>query len=231
MMEFGAILELMYAAPARIRSLHATLLERFHPRLLEGAFTSFIGQSAAGGVGGRFERLLPRDSDPRTSEQVVNVELWWQGDCWREERWGKELECVRVADASEFRVWTPILGLRIDKRPIVHPHGGLELLSPSVFLDGYALDLSSPSPAQVAERPVTTVLARSTAARVGARGLLPGLDEAELILDKEFGVVLRRAERWQGRDAFVREVTTIAYDVPIASDRFQLKSPERWGKP
>jgi hypothetical protein len=56
-------------------------------------------------------------------------------------------------------------------------------------------------------------------------GLALGIAEATLEIDAERGLVLRRTELEGGQPAFVREVTAIAYDEPLAADRFVLELP------
>jgi hypothetical protein len=55
--------------------------------------------------------------------------------------------------------------------------------------------------------------------------LEPGIEEAELLLDAERGLVLRRAELVDGEEAFLRQVEQITYDEPFPPETFVFELP------
>ena len=101
-------------------------------------------------------------------------------------------------------------------------HGGLDLLDPSEFLVGFALEpaggVSRRPPGEARTCPPHRADPRSLRARAG-------IDEGELLLDAERGLVLRRAELVDGQEAFVREVERIAYDETLPPDTFVFALP------
>ena len=224
MSELGALLELMHGASGRLRGVRATLVERRRPELLRRAFVRFAETVEMARGGGYFHVPLGGvPSGEEADEHVWLIELVAEPGRFRQERRGPDVEHVLVFDGERWWDWSPAFGLRSheDQRGVRH-HGGLDLLDPSGFLAGYALEPAGE--AKVAGRPAIRV-------RVGGStehhpfGLEPGIGQAELLLDAERGVVLRRAELVDGEEAFVREVERISYDEPQPPETFVFQLP------
>jgi hypothetical protein len=224
--EVAELLELMHAAIRRVGSLRATLAERRRPELLERAFRRFAGQVEMARGGGYFHVPLGGVAPGAVvDEHVWRLELWAEGDRFRQERTGPDAEHVLVVDVERWWEWSPAFGLHShEERRGVRHQGGVQLLDPAEFLSGYELEPTGE--AVIAERLARRVhVRRTSSAERGPFGLEPGIDEAELLLDAERGLVLRRAELVDGEEAFVREVKRIAYDEPLPSETFVFELP------
>jgi hypothetical protein len=224
--EFAELLELMHRARARVAGLHATLVARRRPELLERAFLRFAERVEMARGGGYFH--VPLGGAPPgafADEHVWQLELWTDGDrCFRQEWTRPDAEHVLVVDGERWWEWSPAFGLHShEEQRGVHHRGGVELLDPAEFLAGYELEPAGE--AVIAERPVRRVRVRRTSAERGPFGVEPAIDAAELLLDAERGLVLRRAELVDGEEAFVREVERIAYDEPLPPETFVFELP------
>jgi len=223
--EFGELLELMHGATGRVRGVRATFVERRRPELLKRAFVRFAERVEVARGGGYFHVPLGGvASGEEADEHVWQIELAAEPGRFRQERRGPDAEHVLVVDGERWWDWSPAFGLRSheDERG-VHHHGGLDLLDPSEFLAGYALEPAGE--AIIAGRPAIRVRVGCTSAENRPFGLEPGIEQAELLLDAARGVVLRRAELVDGEEAFVREVETIIFDEPQPPETFVFELP------
>lgn len=223
--EFGELLELMHGATGRVRSVQATLIERRRPELLERAFRRFAERTEFARGGGYFHVPLGGVAPgEQADEHLWRIELWAETGRFRQERWGPDAEHVLVVDGERWWDWSPAFGLRShgDDRG-VHHHGGLDLLDASEFLGGYALEPSGEAVA--AGRPTRRMGVRSISSEHRPFGLELGIEEAELLVDAERGLVLRRAELVDGEEALVREVEQISYDETLPGTVFVFELP------
>ncbi len=221
----GDLLESMQGATERVRSVQATVVERRRPELSERAFRRFAERVEFARGGGYFHVPLGGVAPgEQADEHVWWIELWAEPGRFRQERRGPDAEHVLVIDGERWWDWSPAFGLRSheDERGARY-HGGLDLLDPSEFLVGFALEPAGGAVA--AACPVRRVHVRRTVPIRGHFGLEPGIDEGELLLDAERGLVLRRAELVDGQEAFVREVERIAYDETLPPDTFVFALP------
>jgi len=223
--EFADLLELIHGATDRVRSVQATIVERRRPQLLERAFRSFAERVEMARGGGYFHVPLGGVAPGAPGdEHVWRIELAAEPGRFRQERRGPEAEHLLVVDGERWWDWSPAFGLRSheDERGVSH-HGGLELLDASGLLGGYTLEPAGES--RAAGRPAKRVRVGGTAAGHRPFGLEPGIEEAEVLLDAERGLVLRRAELVDGEEAFVREVAQITYDEPFPPETFVFELP------
>jgi hypothetical protein len=223
--EFGELLELMHGAAGRVRGVKATLVERRRPELLKQAFVKFAERAEMARGGGYFHAPLGGvASGEETDEHVWQIELTAEPGRFRQDRRGPDVEHVLVVDGERWWDWSPAFGLRSyeDERGVSH-YGGLDLLDPSAFIAGYVLEPAGE--AVVAGRPVIRVRVGCATAEPRPFGLEPGVEQAELLLDAERGVVLRRAELVDGEEAFVREVESISYDEVQPPETFVFELP------
>ncbi len=215
----------MHGATGRVHSVTATLRDRRRPELLEQAFRRFAEHTEFARGGGYFH--IPLGGAPageKEDEHVWRIELWAEPGRFRQERSGPDAESVLVVDGERWWQWSPSFGLRSHKDERgVRNQGGLDLLDPSEFLSGFALELAGE--AVVAGRPAMRVHLRKTSAGHRPFGLEPGIKEGELQLDAERGLVLRRAELVDGQEASVREVEQITYDEPLPPETFVFELP------
>jgi hypothetical protein len=136
------------------------------------------------------------------------------------------MKSVLVIDSEKWWSWTPPFGLRSheDLPGVEHHQAGLDLLDPSVFLSGYRLEAAGE--ATIAGRDALRVRVRM---RPGGRfrhhDLQDGIDEAELLLDAERGLILCKAELLDGQEAAVTEIEEITYDLTIPAEKYVFELP------
>ena len=225
MSELGDLLELMHGAVARVGTVHARLAERRRPELLERAFRRFAEQVEMARGGGYLHLPLGGVAPgAHADEHAWRLELWAEPGRFRQERTGADDEHVLVVDGERWWEWSPAFGLRShEDESGVHHQGGLQLLGPAEFLAGY--ELEGEGEAAVAGRAARRVRVRRRSVERTPFGLEPGVEEAELLLDAECGLVLRRADLVDSEEAFVREVESIAFDQPLAPETFTFELP------
>lgn len=219
------LLELMHGATARVRCVRATLAERRRPELLERAFQRFAERVEMARGGGYFHMplggVMPGE---QAAEHVWRVELWAEQGRFRQERSGPDAEHVLVVDGERWWDWSPAFGLHsYEGQDGVHHQGGLDLLDPSGFLAGYTLEPAGET--VIAERRAMRVRVHSARRDPRPYGFEPGVDDAELLLDAESGLVLRRAELVDGKEAFVREIAQVVYSGSLPPETFVFELP------
>src|SRR5262245_14191500 len=153
----------------------------------------------------REDQAAPGDREPPAADQEAPGE---RVTAWRLlfERPDRAL-VERDRPGSEFR--PPLASL---------------LLDPSVLLGAFRFTVTGH--AEIAGRPAIA----ATAVRTGRipdlqTGLLPGADGLELMVDAEFGVLLRLVCTAQGEAFDVQQVREIAFDAPIPEGAFD-RAPE-----
>jgi hypothetical protein len=223
--ELGDLLELIHGATTRVASVRATMAEFCRPELLEVAFRRFGDRTGFARGGGYFYAPLGGVAvGERADEHVWEIKLWADAGRFRVERVGPDVESVLVVDHERWWNWSPAFGLRShEDEPGVRHHGGLDLLDASGFVVGFDLEVAGRT--VVAGRPSTTVRVRGARTEGHPVGLALGIEEADLQIDSDRGVVLRRTELVDGQPAFVREVETITYDEPLPPDVFVFTPP------
>ena len=227
MSSVGDLLELMYGATDRVESVHAVLSERHRPELLKLAFQRF-GERVQFARGGGYFHVAAGGvaAGKQADEHRWRIELWAEPGRSRLERSGPDVESVLVIDGEKWWSWAPPFGLRShEEQPgVEHHQAGLDRLDPSVFLSGYQLEPTGKT--TIAGRAALRVRASTRPGdRTRPHDLQPGIEEAELLLDAEHGLILRKAEIVDGHEAAVTEVEEITYDLAIAADRFIFELP------
>lgn len=227
MSEFGDLLDLMHGAAGRVGSVRVVLLEQRRPELLKRAFQRF-GERVEFARGGGYFHLPLGGVAPGEDAEVHRwrVELWAEQGRFRQERSGPDAEHVLVVDGERWWSWSPAMGLQSseEERGVHHIGAGVEMLDPARFLSGF--DLDQAGEAVVAGRSARCVHVRARDPKHHAPGgLEPGIEEAELLLDRERGLVLRQAELFEGEEAFVRVVEEITYDVGLPPETFVFELP------
>jgi outer membrane lipoprotein-sorting protein len=225
--ELAELLELMHGATGRVESVHAVLVERQRPELLRLAFRRF-GERVQFARGGGYFHVAAGGvaAGEQADEHHWRVELWAEQGRSRLERTGPDVESVLVIDGEKWWSWTPPFGLdSFEGQPgVTHHQAGLDRLDPSPFLAGYQLELAGQ--ASIAGRGARRVRVRANAQDAARHHHLQhGVEEAELLLDAERGLILRKAELVDGQEAAVTEVEEIAYDLAIPAERFLFELP------
>jgi len=225
--ELGDLLDLMHGAVGRTGTVSAVLFEQRRPELLKRAFQRFGERVEFARAGGYFRVPLGGVAPGEQAEvHRWRVELWAERGRFRQERRGPDAEHVLVVDRERWWSWSPAMGLQSyeEERGVHHFGAGLEMLDPARFLSGF--DLDPAGEVVVAGRAACRVRVRARdLERHRAGGLELGIEEAELLLDRERGLILRRAELFESEEAFVREVEEIAYDVPLPAETFVFELP------
>jgi hypothetical protein len=223
--DLGNLLELMHGAVARVRSVDVTFVERRRPKLLEQAFVQFAEQVEMAAGGGYFHTPLG-GSRPgeEADEHIWEIDLTAEPGCFRQLRRGPDMDDVLVVNGDRWWSWSPAFGLSShEAEPGLQPSGGLHLLDGSAFLSGHALELAGES--VVAGRHALNVRVLGFSDRHRSPVMQPGVEQAELLVDADSGIVLRRAELVDGEEAFLREVESIRYDQPHADEIFVFELP------
>ncbi len=222
----GDLLELMHGASGRVSSVRAIIVDRRRPELLERAFRRFAERVEFARGGGYFHVPLGGVAPGEQAEEHVwRIALLAEPGRFRRERTGPDAESVLVVDGNRWWDWSPAFGLRSHEveRGISHG-GGFELLDPSQFLVGFSLEPLGE--AVVAGRPARRVRVRSTETFANRPLVLdPGVEEAEVLLDAERGLILRRAALVDEEEASVLEVEQIAYDEELPPETFVFELP------
>ena len=227
MSELAELLELMHGATGRVESMHAVLSERQRPELLKVAFQRF-GERVRFARGGGYFHAAAGGVAPgeQAEEHRWRIELWAENGRSRLERTGPDIESVLVIDGERWWSWMPPFGLRSheDEPGVAHQQAGLDLLDPSVYLTGYQLEPTGE--ATVAGRDALRLHVQLRPdSGVRHRDLNRGIEEAELLLDGERGLILRKAELLDGQEAAVTEVEAISYDLAIPAETFVFELP------
>jgi outer membrane lipoprotein-sorting protein len=225
--EFGDLLDLMHGAVDRAGSVHAVVSELRRPELLKRAFQRF-GEQVEFARGGGYFHVPLGGVEPGEQAEVHRwrVELWAERGRFRQERRGPDAEFVLIVDGDRWWSWSPATGLESheDRRGVRYIGAGVEMLDPAPFLNGF--DLEPAGDATVAGREARRVRVRTRDPKRHTRGGLElGIEQAELLLDQERGLILRQAELFEGGEAFVREVEEIAFDVPLPPETFVFELP------
>src|SRR5262245_15505929 len=215
----------MHGATRRVRSLHATLVTRHRPAVSERAMERH--QARFGGGGGSLQVVLVGghgEPAEMPEEFVTREEVWAEAGRWRQEHHGEGYEHVHVQDGDRWWSWSPGYGLSSseDQSGVSHS-GGLGDFDPSVLLAGTRVE--SLGRAECAGRPAVRVRVLTDGAGMRPSEVGPGIDEVEVLLDAERGILLRRVDRFEGEEATVREVESIAYDEALPPETFTLELP------
>jgi outer membrane lipoprotein-sorting protein len=223
MSDVGALLELLYTARDRWRTVRVTVSDWTHLERSHLAYERYLertqgiqGPSIAVGTYGEGAGRHPR-------ELSFVSRIWLEGQGrFREEREGQDL--TLAFDGERAVIYSPDSG--VIEHESVRPTAD-SLFDPALLIPALAL----------AERGESTVAGRRTLV-VEATPRLPGLPPTDLVpygcdgvtlqLDAERGVVLRLEARLDGEPVHVLEVTEIAFDeeLPDAVFRFELPAGE-----
>lgn len=222
----GDLVELMHGASGRVSSVRAIIVDRRRPELLERAFRRFAERVEFARGGGYFHVPLGGVAPGEQAEEHVwRIALFAEPGRFRQERGGPDAESVLVVDGERWWDWSPAFGLRSHEfERGVSYDGGLDLLDPSQFLSGFSLEPLGE--AVVAGRSARRVRVRSTGGFANRPLVLdPGVEEAEVLLDAERGLILRRAALVDEEEASVLEVEQIAYDEELPPETFVFELP------
>jgi hypothetical protein len=226
-----------YDSPLLARAMQRTI-PNFEQRVREGSVAIFEAgpSTGASSAGGRERRLR------------LDWRAWWRKpSAWRDDlTWEDGSTAVSVANGPVTMMYVPHnrtfytnqpsggqrswLGRWL--RPPVPQLASLEdrlretvLLDPAFLASGW--DLTAVGERRHAERAATRIRARW----IGDGRLAPerqpflGVDEYEILVDRERGVLLRYAGLVDGEEAGVYSVRTARFDQPIPDEIFSYQPP------
>jgi len=202
MTELGELLELLYLARTRWRTVRLAMTDWTHLDRQQDAYERSL--------------QLEGTSPPHSWGEIEAASRTWAetGGRFRQERDGTTL----VHDGVRTWIATPESGVVEHETEVIRPIGD-ELLDPAAFLPGF--DFRVAGAAEAARRPVLAVTAVPRPRGAGPVDLFPqGADALSLSVDRERGVVLRFEASAAGLPIRRLEVTEIAFDEPFGDGLF-----------
>lgn len=229
--DLGDLLELIYGASDRWRTVRLTLREWHHSGRTREAIERLSREQATGGS--RQVMLYGATGQPEPEEIEHVLRVWLDGDRAREEREGPfAFPSLGVRDGTRWWLYSKEHGASTNEGDPNHTSGigeqALGLLEPQHVLG--ALRLEPVGEAQAAGR--SALLVRGTPRsreREGGFALFRlgfGADEYELVFDRERGVLLRTTSLLDGLPLSTVEVLEIAFDEEFPPDTFRFELPE-----
>jgi len=230
MSDLGDLLELIYGAGERWRTVRLTIREWQHPGRTQRAIERLNQQQGAGGM--RQVMVYGHSGGPEPEEIEHIVRVWLDGDRAREEREGPyAFPALGVRDGTQWWMYSKEHGASTNEGDPGHQSGigeqALGLLEPAHVLG--ALRLEPAGEVEAAGRPA--LLVRGTTRgrdREGAFALFrlgAGADEYELVFDRQRGVLLRTTSLLDGLPLSSVEVLEIAFDEEFPPETFRFELP------
>ena len=222
MSDLAELLELLYTARDRWRTVHAILRDWTHLERSQLAFERHLertkgirGPSLAVGAYGEGAGQYPR-------ELQFAVEIWLdRRRRFREERSSQRM--TLVSDGERALIYSPESGVIEHETNTVRPTADA-LLDPAALIA--ALELARHGTTVVAGRDAFVVEAEPRLPATAPADLVPyGCDGIALAVDAERGVVLRLEARLDGEPVRVLEVTAIAFDEDLPDELFRFEPP------
>lgn len=226
MSELGDLLELIYGARDRWRTVRLTVRQWHHVERQQQAL-----ERLNRGRGGGAVQIMSfgQSSEPEPTEHEQLVRIWLDGDRAREEREGPDaFPALGIRDGDRWWQYTPKYGASSNEiDPDVQSGIGEEassLLDPAHILG--ALRLEQIGKAEVAGRPGLLLRGAARGDDFTLHRLGPGADTYELVVDRERGVLLRTAALVDGLELNVSEVLELAFDLEFPPETFVFTLPE-----
>lgn len=231
MSDLGDLLELIYCAGDRWRTVRLTLRHWHHPGRTQKAVERLSRERASGGA--RQVTLYGGAGAPEPDEIEHIVRVWLDGDRAREEREGPyAFPSLGVRDGDQWWLYSQEHGASTNEGDPNHVSGigeqALGLLQPEHVLG--VLRLEEAGVVEVAGRPGLLVRgtprSREREAAFALFQLGFGADAYELVFDRERGVLLRTTGLFDGLPLTTVEVLAIAFDEEFPPDTFRFELPE-----
>jgi outer membrane lipoprotein-sorting protein len=230
--ELGDLLELIYGAGDRWRSVRLTMREWQHSGRAREAIERLHSRQASGG---RVSSMMFAGdaSEPEPEEHEHIVRIWLDGDRAREEREGPyAFPTLGIRVGAQWWMYSPEYGATTNEGDPDNRSGvgeqALGLLEPTHVLG--ALRLEPAGDVEAAGRPALLVRARPRNRDAEGAFMLfrlgPGADEYELVFDRERGVLLRTTSFLDNLPLTTIEVVEIAFDEEFPPETFRFELPE-----
>ncbi len=215
------VLELLYTARTRYRTVRLELRSSSRPRAQGEAMQRLTGQRASQMVfaigGGRGE--IP---------EVIETRLRLSGEPpgrWRVERDDGNGASLTVADGDTFWTYHPLAGAMTNFGDAQHqvgsPSEATPVLDPSALLATLDLEVTGATPAGI------ELHGRRRPDVQGPWDSLSfGADEHLMLVHPERGVLLRVQSLYEGQELATLEVTSIEFDVELPPETFVFVPPE-----
>jgi outer membrane lipoprotein-sorting protein len=226
--ELGDVLELLHGAPGEYRTVRAVLRQWWHHERQRRAWERHATRHQAAGARSWTLYGDVRGEAPEESQSLIRV--WLEPPARaREEREDAEGTTFSVRVGGTWWLYSPSMGALSNEGDPGHETSVgdalEELLHPMALLAGCELDLAGE--AEQAGRPALRLRARPRPApRWLVRDLLGFADEHEVLVDRERGLLLRRALLLDGEELSVTEVQEIAFDETFPPETFVFVPPE-----
>jgi len=232
--QLGEVLELMYGARGRYRTLRATIATWRHHERAQRAFEKSMERQGAGRSGSVLYSVGgPGEPLPETTQASARVWLEWPRRC-REERdtdfAGRPSRSTRVVDGERWWSFDEHMGAISSEGSGDAQSGFLDelihMLDPGLLLG--VLELDPKGPIEVAGR--AGILVRAGVREGVENGgrwsfQLGGADVHELVVDLERGVLLRVESSADGLPHAIMEITEVAFDETFPPETFAFLPP------
>jgi len=238
-MKLGELLELLYSAYDRFQTIQIDWQYQYDEASLNRVQERWAAQFPPGSVG-ILRSSLGADSE-RHGEVRVYRKLWWRKPaCWRSEEqiegrgnsitvlcdgvwWAAGSTGVLYTNAPPKAPGVPVIQSEYPP-PLEDLIRAVPLLDPAFLLATHQLELVAE--AVYANRPALQVRAtyKKGKHRIHEAFFWASADEYDLLVDKEYGVLLRYAALLDGREFAVASVDQIRIDQPIPNEVFAFPS-------
>jgi outer membrane lipoprotein-sorting protein len=214
------VLEMLYTARSRYRTVRLEAVVRRRPRLEREAVERM--QSRGGG-----QRVLFSVGPEGEIPERQDVRLRLAGEPpsrWRLEREEESGTSLTVVEGERWWMYHPAMGALTNAGDPGHQAGGPAeaepLLDPSPLLATHELEIVGSTNEGI------EVLARRRPDARGWDGLSLGADEHRLVVHPERGILLRITSLFEGEELGSVELERVELDVELPAETFVFEPPE-----
>lgn len=238
-MKLGDLLELLYTSYNRFQTVQMTWQYRYDEPSMNRVQERWAAQFPPGSVG-ILKSSVAAESE-RSNEVKVYRKLWWRKPaCWRDEQQtnGRGNSVTIHCDGMWWVSFSTGIFYTNDPRNVQgrqnvqqgHPPAledlirNVPLLDPAFLLATHKLDFMGET--VHANRPVLRVRATYQKAkdRLHEAFFWASADQYDLLVDKEYGILLRYAALLDGQEFAVASVDSVVFDAPISDEVFAFPS-------
>lgn len=235
-MKFSELLELLYSAYDSFHTVQMNWQYRYDEPSLNRVQERWAAQFPPGSVG--ILRSSVGAESERNGEVKVYRKLWWRKPaCWRSEEQidGRGNSVTILCDGmwwlggSSGVVYTNAVGNRKGRHE-GHPPAledlirAVPLLDPAFLLASHRLEFVGET--AHTDRPALRVRATYQKGRnsIHEAFFWASADEYDLLVDQEYGILLRYAALLDGQEFAVSSVDNVVFDEPIPDEVFAFSS-------
>jgi hypothetical protein len=238
-MELRDLVELLYTAQRRFSSIQIAWTYSYDVNMMNAVQERWAAMNPPGSVA-----TLTSTATPESQQLDIHRRLWWQKPgCWREEsRMGERQGSITILcndrwwsySPGESVLFTNVLPLdqwtKLDIRNVREGHApavddlldGAQLLDPAFLLSSH--DLQPVGETTHAGREAVQVRAtyQKGKSRLHEAFFWAAADALDLLVDREYGILLRYAALYDWHEYAVSSVEHVTYDEPIPETMFEF---------